>query len=166
MLRKKKKVDKKGISPLIATVLLIGFVVAIMVLVFLWGKNYIEELAQKRGLLAEKEQQCTQVKLEVLRACWSGRTVSELVIRNNANLPIHKFVFTAVGSEGQPVERTGADGKLGALETKTYAINEGELAVEDIQGVNIIPHLRVAIGRYVPCTKQKITAKLYCPTQS
>lgn len=38
---------KRGISPLIATVLLVGFVVAIAVLVWLWYGTIIEERAQK-----------------------------------------------------------------------------------------------------------------------
>lgn len=156
---KKRKISKKGISPMVATVLLVGFVVAIIILIFLWGKNYIEELAEKRGLLAEKQQECTQIQLEVMKACWAGDTVSELVIRNNANVPIHKFIFTAVGGTGEPVERTD---KLGGLETKSY--KDLKFSIADIKSIDIVPNLRVALGHYVPCSKQKITAKLYCPS--
>lgn len=159
---KNRKLSKKGISPIVATVLLIGFIVAIILLVFLWGKNYIEELAEKRGLLAEKEQECINIKLEVVKACWEGNQITDLVIRNNANIPIHKFAFRVVGKEeGEPIEVTE---KLGEFETKSY---KGSFSIEVTKDekVDIIPYLRVALGHYIPCSKQKITAKLYCPTE-
>lgn len=150
--------NKKGISPMVATILLIGFVIAIILLVFLWGKNYIEELAEKRGLLAEKQQECTRVSLGVVKACWSGGS-GEIVIKNQADIPIHKFVFSAVGAAGEPSEVTS---KLGGLETKSYPFTYDEASVGVPNNVDIIPHLRVAIGHYVPCSKQKVTARLSC----
>lgn len=143
---------------MIATILLIGFVISIMLLVFLWGKNYIEELAEKRGLLAEKQQLCTRVSLGVVKACWSGGS-GEIVIKNQADIPIHKFVFSVVGAAGEPSEVTS---KLGGLETKPYAFTYDEASVGIPNNVDIIPHLRVAIGHYVPCSKQKVTARLSC----
>jgi hypothetical protein len=152
---KKRNINKKGISPMIATILLIGFVIAIILLVVLWGKNYVEELAQKRGALAEKQQECTQVDLDVVKSCWRG-TTAEIAIRNKANVPVHKFIFRAVGTSGEPVE---AVKKLGALETVSYDL-EFSSDVGTINNVDIIPHLRVAFGHYVPCSKQKITVRL------
>lgn len=156
-----KKIGKKGISPMIATVLLIGFVISIILLVLLWGKGYIEELAEKRGILAEKQQECTNIQLEVPKACWSGHNITEIVIRNKANIPIHKFVFRAVGAKGEPVEVTGG---LGGLETKSYTDDEfpdlGTFDVDPITNVDIIPHLKVALGHYVPCSKQMIRVRL------
>lgn len=144
---------------MIATVLLVGFVVAIIILVFLWGKGYIEELAEKRGLLAEKQQECTKIKLDVMKACWTGDT-AEIVLRNNANVPIHKFVFRTVGNVGEPVESTD---KLGGLETRSYKF-KFSTDVGKVEKIDVIPHLRVVLGHYVPCSKQKITVKLYCPS--
>lgn len=153
-----KKIGKKGISPMIATILLIGFVIAIILLVLLWGKNYIEELAEKRGLLAEKQQECTKIDLEVPKACWRG-TTAEVVIKNKANVPIHKFVFRAVGAVGEPVEKYGTQWKLGGLETKSYDL-EFSSDVGVISNIDIIPHLRVALGHYVPCSKQTVRVRL------
>ena len=160
---KKIMKSKEGISPMIATVLLIGFIIAIIVLIFLWGKNYIEELAEKRGLLAEKQQQCTSVQLEVVKACWRGGEVQELVIRNRGSAPIHKFIFSANGREGDTAESAGASAKLGGLETKAYT--GIVFSTPSIDTIDIIPHLRVAPGHYVPCSKQKVTAQVYCPEQ-
>ena len=50
----KTKMKKKGISPLIATILLIGLVVSLVVLTTLWGKQYILEKTNKEGKISEK----------------------------------------------------------------------------------------------------------------
>ena len=153
---KKRKINKKGISPLIATVLLIGFVIAVILLIVLWGKNYIEELAEKRGALAEKQQECLQVELDVLKACWAG-TEADIVVRNKADVPIHKFVFRAIGKTGEPVE---VREPLGGLETKSYNF-QFSTDVGVVNNIEIIPHLKVALGHYVPCSKQSVTVRIY-----
>ncbi|MBL7100980.1 MAG: hypothetical protein ISS23_03445 [Nanoarchaeota archaeon] len=152
---KKRKVSKKGISPLVSTILLIGFVIAIILLIVLWGKNYIEELAQKKGALAEKQHECTKIQLGVVKSCWRG-TTAEVAIKNKADLPVHKFVFRAVGAMGEPVEKME---RLGSLETQLYEL-EFSSDVGKVNNIDIIPHLKVALGHYVPCSKQKITARL------
>ena len=167
-MKKKKKINKKGISPMVATILLIAFVVAIILLILLWGKNYIEELAEKRGLLAEKKQECTKLKLDVVKACRQGSpedpgvhvTIANIVLRNEVDIPIHKFIFTAGDSE--PIEKYGTEWKLGGLETKSYP--NLEFTPAGINYIDVIPHLRVALGHYVPCSDQKIRVKLtgYC----
>ena len=167
-MKRKKKISKKGISPMIATVLLIGFIISIILLILLWGKDYIEELAEKKGALAEKQQECTKIDLTVVKACWwgscegvpDGHSCAEIVIRNKANTPVHKFVFRAVGSSGEPAEKFGKDWTLGGLETKSYDKLPFSSDIGKINNIDIIPHLRVAFGHYVPCSKQKITAKL------
>jgi len=42
--------EKKGISPLIATVLLVGLVVLIAMIVFFWYGNYLEDIFEKQGI--------------------------------------------------------------------------------------------------------------------
>ena len=58
--------EKRGISPLIATVILIGFVIVVAAVIFFWGKSYIVETAQKEGALSETKLKCNDVKFEVL----------------------------------------------------------------------------------------------------
>lgn len=56
--------SKRGISPLIATVLLIGFIIALVAVVMLWGKGFIQEKAEKEGELAQAQLSCTRIKLD------------------------------------------------------------------------------------------------------
>tara|TARA_Y100000310_G_scaffold80769_1_gene77442 strand:- start:36 stop:509 length:474 start_codon:yes stop_codon:yes gene_type:complete len=45
--------EKKGVSPLIATVLLIGLVVMIAMIIFFWYGNYLKDVLDKQGVSLE-----------------------------------------------------------------------------------------------------------------
>lgn len=64
---------KRGISPLIATVLLVGFVIIIAVAVYLWYGNIIKGELVKRSALAEIDSDCEAlISLSVSDAAYSG----------------------------------------------------------------------------------------------
>jgi flagellin-like protein len=69
--------NKRGISPLIATVLLVSFVVILAIVILLWGKEYVTELMEKRGEVAAIKLKCENIEIEVL-----GIQDGKLSIRN------------------------------------------------------------------------------------
>ncbi len=80
-----KKRGKKGVSPVIATVLLIGLVVTLGVVVFLWFRSFTQEAVTKFG--GENiELVCGDVQFE------AGYTSNgDLAISNIGNVPIYSF---------------------------------------------------------------------------
>ncbi len=61
-----KKLNKKGISPLIATVLLIGLVIAIIATIMLWSRSIIKEEIEKRAQIATGKLAClTEIEIAV-----------------------------------------------------------------------------------------------------
>ena len=56
----KKRVNEKGLSPLIATVLLIGFAIAIAILIWFWYGNFLKNQAEKEKSLTEGKLACSQ----------------------------------------------------------------------------------------------------------
>lgn len=154
---KRGRLQKKGISPLIATVLLIGFVIALLLIVFLWGKNYIEELAAKRGALAQKQQECTMVEVNVKSLSFAANTAM-LIIENTKDKPIDKFIFRAMNEGGDSLEVTENFTKLGGLEVSEYDIpfTVGE---SGIKKVDVIPALKAGKNKYVPCSDKHVTVK-------
>jgi len=147
---------KKGISPQISMVILVAFVTILLAIVALWGRAYIEELAQKRGALAEKQAECQNMELTVTKATRTGPTVS-LVLKNTKGLSVGKFLFQVVGREDFSTESLDP---LGPLQVKEYDVTFPEDVVQDAEEVKIIPELRVARGRYVPCSEQHLVARL------
>ncbi|MDD5699843.1 MAG: hypothetical protein PHH00_01460 [Candidatus Nanoarchaeia archaeon] len=88
-----KKRGKKGVSPVIATVLLIGLVVTLGVVVFLWFRSFTQEAVTKFG--GENiELVCGDVQFE---AGYSSG--GDLAISNIGNVPIYSF-NVQINSEG------------------------------------------------------------------
>ncbi len=82
--------EKKGISPVIATVILIAIVVVIGIIIFLWAKAFISESAVKNGRSVEVS--CGEVEYEtqiVKNVCGSGNQDDALDINNIGNIPIY-----------------------------------------------------------------------------
>ena len=79
----KKRVKKKGISPVIATTLLIAIVVIIGLIIFLWFKNVVGDYGEKFG--QNIEMVCEDV---VLDASYFEGT---LYVTNDGNVPVFKL---------------------------------------------------------------------------
>ena len=78
------KKNKNGLSPIIATVLLIAIVVMIAVIAFVWFSSIREDVITKFGGTNVKVV-CTEVSFD---AEYSGGTLS---VANNGNVPIFKL---------------------------------------------------------------------------
>ena len=71
--------DKKGISPLIATVLIIGFTIVLAVLVITWISGTVEETTETTDCMTEAQQVCLD---SVGSLKLSGSATNPLVIVN------------------------------------------------------------------------------------
>jgi flagellin-like protein len=80
---------KKGLSPVIATVLLIAVVISLSAIVFFWARGFIPSVIQKSGISAS--QACSEI---VLTATYSSGT-GMLTVTNNGNIPISRFSVAA-----------------------------------------------------------------------
>lgn len=80
----KKSKSKKGISPVIATVLLIAMVIVIALIIFLWFKGITEETITKFGQKNIKLV-CRDVKFD---ASYSGGVLS---ISNTGTVPLYSM---------------------------------------------------------------------------
>ena len=74
---------KKGVSPVIATVLLIGIVIALSSIVFFWFRGFVQETNTKFGKNIQLN--CPDVQFD---AQYSN---GELEMLNNGNVPIYGF---------------------------------------------------------------------------
>jgi flagellin-like protein len=85
---------KKGVSPVIATVLLIGIVIALGVIVFFWFSGFTQEAITKFN--GENIQMvCNDVQFEA-----SYSSGGDLAISNTGNVPIYSFNLQVNGASG------------------------------------------------------------------
>ena len=96
--------SKKGISPLIATVLIIGFTIVLAALVIQWGGSLFKNIQEETGETSELNIACTELLtgLEVTPTpgILNNRKYIDLVVDNTKNKEIAGFIFR-VYNEGE-----------------------------------------------------------------
>lgn len=91
---------KRGISPLIATVLLIGFTIAIISMVFIWWGDFVKQKAIKEELKSDAERACmSYVDIDVKSAKLTGEGI-RFVINNRGSQMISGFRFRIKDGSG------------------------------------------------------------------
>ncbi|MCK4647833.1 hypothetical protein KAT24_02800 [Candidatus Pacearchaeota archaeon] len=98
----KKKRTKKGISPVIATVLLIGMVVVIGLIIFIWFRGMVGESVTKFGKNIKLV--CDDVKFD---ASYSSSGILSIV--NTGNVPIFKMNMKISTAGGHSTEEINHD---------------------------------------------------------
>jgi len=158
----KRRVKKrgKGVSPLIATILLVGFTVSIVALTILWSRGYIEERAEKEEKLSSTKLACEQLKFTVTDAYQQGGQLS-ITLENKASERIDGFIFRIKGSAGvEPVEFRQRLEELGRKDIIMDNEDFDATAVGDISTVDIIPLLKAGKDTYIHCSSQSLETRM------
>lgn len=142
---------KKGISPLIATVLLIGFTIIIIALVIFWSQTFVRETAEKEGELSALKLQCEQqVDINIMSASQSGGNLL-IEVENTGLTEIKGFQFRIINNKGEADSKDSFENvPVGSIKRITA---EGAAFASEL---DMIPALRPE-GRgapLVPCTNQ------------
>ncbi len=126
--------EKKGISPVIATVLLISMVVVIGLIIFLWFSTMVEETVLKFDQNIKLS--CQDVDIGVEKA---GNQIS---ILNEGDIPIYRFEVEIIGdgySETKNINDAVEGNKMQG------GLNPGETYSANIEGnpseINLYPVL-------------------------
>ncbi len=139
--------SKRGISPLIASVILVTFVLFVGVIVVFWGRNFITEKAEKEGVLAEKQLKCENINLEIKSIDNSNKNI---VLTNTGNEIIDGFILK-VTSGGSGAEKIIQKVEPLKTVTITYSFNLGNNAK-----IDLIPSLKPEGNNapIVPCSNK------------
>ena len=105
----KEKMMKKGLSPVIATVLLISIALVLALIIFMWARNFVSEKIQKFSEPVENA--CDQISFEA--EAHGGKI--DLVNRGNVALYAIEV-------------RKKSAGRIGVMQFSKSTIGEGETA--------------------------------------
>jgi flagellin-like protein len=100
--------NKRGISPLFATILLIAFSVALGAVVMSWGESYIEEKAEFAKGIQEVSRGCNDIYFTIMQVsavpqiCQRGDTI-EAFIENGPNQHILNIQAKVIGTDNVAV---------------------------------------------------------------
>lgn len=130
---KKALKNKRGISPLIATVLLVALTITLASLIFFWLRGFIPEQIEKFGQAADES-----CKLISFSADLSRPTSTDfyLDVTNTGNIPINEFDIKKYGVGKSNVDRISAGLAMG--ESKTIQLSE---LTDDVSSITVIPVL-------------------------
>ena len=160
--------SKKAVSPLIATVLLIAFSVALGAVVMNWGRGYVEETAAFAKEKSNTQIGCSMdlgLKLHriggVLQVCYNDTTPSstllKFTIENSGNKNIEKIQATVIGEK--LINTTEIDNStIDKAYIKRFNVTYDNTTVGSIQQLKITPFIEVD-GKEVPCASNAVTAE-------
>ena len=90
---------KRGISPLIATVLIIGFTLVLGVIVMTWGLDLYKNYQEKTSGESKVALKCSNLDFSIREACIFGNSV-DLVLENTGNEDVNGFLYRVKSNEG------------------------------------------------------------------
>ncbi len=153
--------DKKGVSPIIATVLLVTLVVILIAALIFWVRGYVNERITKEGALAEAESKCTQIGIDIKNIQIFDTTKLIMEFTNTGSEDIAAIVLRIEDSFNNINLKT-IDSRIKPFETFSQTIEVG--SVSSGNRVTIIPNVRPqgSGAPLVPCSGdivKKVTLK-------
>ncbi len=151
---KKGRVEKKGISPLIATVLIIGFTVVLAVLVINWALPFVRNLQDTTEESSNTQILCAQdVVFSINDACMSGAQV-KVTVANDGVKDIDSFrgrFFEAEDVVSQKEMTFSVSGGAGLKQFDIESDTSVGLTLNSVDVVELIPVVTIG-GKSVTCS--------------
>ncbi len=105
-MRVKKEVNKKAVSPMVSTVLLIMIVVVLAIIILVWTMGFIKEAITKEVAGDKKtvDKYCGEVELNV-----NFNNDGSFGITNNGNVPVNGFKLKLIGGGSSEIIEYGQE---------------------------------------------------------
>jgi flagellin-like protein len=153
--------NKKGISPLISTVLLIGFAVALAAIVFTWGQSFTKETAERTQQSTRTALICsTELDFDISNVKCTSGVLENVQITNKGNIEIRALKFRVKNANGDVkiYDFNSVDDRLEPFGIKTYStafdVSDPEMveaiAIIDIDNEDVVCSQRV-VGSKIRC---------------
>jgi flagellin-like protein len=126
--------DKRGLSPVIATVLLVSLAVVLAMIIFLWARSVVSERIEKFGEPAENACDDVLFDAEIVSGANGG-----IYVENRGSVPIYalKVLKKGFGSVEEIQELNEDYGTIGG-ETTSASLPSGIDSGEDVVLIPIV----------------------------
>jgi flagellin-like protein len=135
----KQTMFKKGISPLIATVLIIGFTVALAAMVMTWGSGFIKKTTEQTEESTSIALKCaSDLAFEISRVtCDDTKHLKSAMVENRGKLDITSVKFRIIDDEGVDVQdMSGPISAFGAKNFDGFTSTKSPHSIEAIASVS------------------------------
>lgn len=142
--------NKKGISPLIATVLIIGFTIVLAAVVMNWGGAFVRNLTETTASQAEAQTTCISINFDMQ----ADLSTQKITVTNNKDLIIKDLLVQKINSTGseslvEPVIGTGNE--IGAYVSKSFTLTSPKSFMVGDK-IRAIPYITLDNGEEVGCS--------------
>lgn len=141
---------KKGISPLIATVLIIGFTVSLAAVIMTWGSSFVKNLQEETKLSADRSMACTQATFEIKAAFTYGTTLAA-VVEGTGRQDIKSFIIRVSGKKGKGTVQSSQGISRNGIGKVAINYNLGEVGLA--KQIEMLPILQDEKGEF-DCLKE------------
>jgi len=145
---------KKGISPIVATTLLVTFVIAMGIIVSVWMRTTVSSYVAEGEKGVELEITCMNTKLHL-----EQKDISTIYIKNNGNIPFSGYIAVLYDANDNANVFRHPESAIPAYGILEYPEDE----VENLAGktkIKIIPRVITDGGIESECTDNGITLTL------
>ena len=156
----KKMWKKKGVSPLIATVLLIAFAVSLGAVVMNWGRGYVETTAKNTEIKVDIELSC-QMDIDIgvkkigkiEKLCYNGtaRTI-EVMLENTGREDVSGIRIISIDVDDKINQHDNLTFLIGAgsvSQLYVHNYNDSVSLSDQLQFVEIVPMIKIK-GKTAP----------------
>ncbi|MDO8628398.1 MAG: hypothetical protein Q7R56_01430 [Nanoarchaeota archaeon] len=150
-------VNKKGISPLIATVLLIGFTIALAVIVTNWGLNYVKGTTERTSQQTEHALSCiNNLDFEITDISCEDNTIT--IDNKGANAIEALTLRVHAGKDVTPATVEG----MPAFGVKTYDGIDSNFTLTGSTQIDAIATIKDNEGNNIVCSQVVKERKFTC----
>ncbi|MBI5880529.1 hypothetical protein HZB90_00190 [archaeon] len=160
--------SRKAVSPLIATVLLIAFAVALGAVVMNWGRGYVEDTANMARERSDTEVTCTtDVSLAIVeidnvpQVCYnesvSGKYNLSLIVENKKEKTVEKIMARVIGTATRVpfIQDMGDNSNITTNTAKFLTLQYNKTDYGTPQQLQLTPYIKVGANE-VGCAGNSI----------
>jgi len=143
---------KRGVSPLIATILIIGFTIVLAVLIMTWGSSFVKTLTEKQSKTSNLGLECSklQFKIDEIKIVNDGLTWK---LTNNIDKKIDNLLIQIIKKDKSTEIVNGADISLDPYQTmippepfpldNLYSTFKISILIPNEDKVRLIPQIKI-----------------------
>ncbi len=141
---------KRGISPIISIIIIIGLVVAIAGLVVVWGNDFVRGIISDSSSESNQKLTCaTAVDLKMVSSCYQEDEVV-FTIESKGETDVKKFLVSLIGDDSETVEVRG----LRAFGLDTFSVDTNDVVNTGfnflgLNDIRVVPYIEKEGVEYV-----------------
>lgn len=152
---------KKGVSPLIATILLIAFAVALGAVVMNWGSKYVDQQTRDTGTKTQTDIKCvSEPSMEIYeisdapQLCYNNVTNAiDFVLQNTGTVKIQDLEVSVLGNKSQQFTDTNVSLELGRFRRMNVSYDKTVFGAIDT--IEFQPSIKIG-SKDVLCVKNSL----------